>query len=168
MLNCWNLNTEKETPKVVQTLKSPPLREGPNKSHSQSSCVTVHQDLTKGDSKGPCYTMVQEIFVPLIMQMVQCMMWSVLPLQPKTLWKLCDGIWTNLRGHWLAYTELQGDFTSCNSYLLTLIPGWGAPVAGGQFIQVLATIYWKGSWAIINWKCPPFTMTKYIKTCTKP
>ncbi len=53
----------------------------------------------------------------------------------------------NIGRLWLAYTELQGDFTCYNSYLLTLatlhsqLRMWACSDT---------TSYWKGSWAVID------------------
>ncbi len=47
----------------------------------------------------------------------------------------------NLGRLWLAYTELQVEFTCYNSYLLTLTMIWGCSDT---------LTYWKGSWAYID------------------
>ncbi len=95
----------------------------------------------------------------------------------------------NLGRLWLAYTELQGDFTCYNSYLLTLgtlhsqNSVYGSPI----YIKELllwqyqlrmwacfgTTSYWKGSWAVVNWKCPAFLQYDCLakadnKYCTLP
>ncbi len=87
-----------------------------------------------------------------------------------------SGHFKNIGRLWLAYTELQGDFTCFNSYLLTLgtlhsqNSAYGCPINEPPLWQYQlriwacsgTTSYLKGSWAVIDWKCPPFFATESV------
>ncbi len=73
-----------------------------------------------------------------------------------TLGSMLRWIWNsddkNLGRLWLAYTELQGDFTCYNSYLLTLgtLRSQNSAYGGPMWACSQTINYWKGSWADVD------------------